>query len=219
MKKDLYDTLGVDRKATDEEIKAAFKNKAKDMHPDKPGGSTEKMQELVHAHDILKSKHRRDRYDKTGQEDDHSFETQFNDIIQRLFINAVDASDLRDLERMDVVKEFKSGINNLISAAKEMQNQATLRAGKFKKIRSRLQSKGNQQVLRALDLNISDSESMREKLNYDLKFYEQCLLVLNDYNYTFDPPPERQTGRITIHTGNRDIDEQIEDFWNKRRKL
>lgn len=197
MKKDLYDTLGVDKKATDEEIKSAFKNKAKDVHPDKPGGSTEKMQELVHALDILKSKHRRDRYDKTGQEDDKPFERKFNDVINNLFMAGVDATDLEILEKIDIVEEFRIGIKKLLEDARENQNKMTLRADKLKRVKNRLKSKGNTQIIHMLNIHTSDSEMFRERVEYDIKFYDQCLLVLNDYNYTFDPPPPQPEYIIT----------------------
>ena len=45
MKKDLYEILGVDRSASEDEIKEAFREKVKEGHPDK-GGENDKMVEL-----------------------------------------------------------------------------------------------------------------------------------------------------------------------------
>ena len=43
MENNLYDILGVNNNAS-EEVKAAYRDQARKNHPDKPGGSTEKMQ-------------------------------------------------------------------------------------------------------------------------------------------------------------------------------
>lgn len=66
----LYTILGVDAGATHDEIKAAYKAKAKELHPDKTGGNTEAMQELNRAYAILKDPKKRKKYDETGGEDD-----------------------------------------------------------------------------------------------------------------------------------------------------
>lgn len=49
---DLYSTLGVPPDATPAEIKAAYKRKAKETHPD-AGGDAEKFQQVTLAHRIL----------------------------------------------------------------------------------------------------------------------------------------------------------------------
>jgi len=55
-KEELIDTLGLDKTArediTEEEIKKAFKEKARSAHPDR-GGTTEEFQELKEAKDDL----------------------------------------------------------------------------------------------------------------------------------------------------------------------
>ena len=60
--KNYYDILGVDEKATSAEITKAFKNLAKQHHPDR-GGDKDKFQEINEAHDTLKSSQKRHDYD------------------------------------------------------------------------------------------------------------------------------------------------------------
>ena len=57
-----YDTLGVARTATADEIKRAFRKLASQHHPDK-GGDTRKFQEIQAAYDILGDADKRQRYD------------------------------------------------------------------------------------------------------------------------------------------------------------
>lgn len=61
----LYDIIGVPQNATLAEIKAAYKARAKTMHPDK-GGDADAFAKLAEAYDILANEVDRKRYDETG---------------------------------------------------------------------------------------------------------------------------------------------------------
>lgn len=64
--KDPYETLGVTRSATDKEIKDAFKQLAREFHPDlHPGdkAAEEKFKDISTANDLLKDKEKRRRFD------------------------------------------------------------------------------------------------------------------------------------------------------------
>lgn len=60
--KNYYDILGVDEKATSAEITKAFKDLAKQHHPDR-GGDKDRFQEINEAHDTLKNSQKRHDYD------------------------------------------------------------------------------------------------------------------------------------------------------------
>ena len=63
----LYKVLGVEKIASDDEIKMAYRHKARQHHPDK-GGDTEKFQEIQHAYAVLSNPKRKDIYDRTGED-------------------------------------------------------------------------------------------------------------------------------------------------------
>ncbi len=65
MSKDYYDLLGVSKSASADEIKAAFRKKAHEHHPDK-GGDAEKFKELNEAYQVLGNPEKRQRYDQFG---------------------------------------------------------------------------------------------------------------------------------------------------------
>jgi molecular chaperone DnaJ len=69
MKKDYYDILGVQKNATEEEIKKAYRRLAHEHHPDKKGGDAEKFKEINEAYQTLSDKTKRDRYDRFGSTD------------------------------------------------------------------------------------------------------------------------------------------------------
>ena len=65
-KRDYYEVLGVDKGASDDEIKKAFRKAAVKHHPDKEGGDEAKFKEINEAYEVLKDKQKRQRYDQFG---------------------------------------------------------------------------------------------------------------------------------------------------------
>lgn len=68
-KRDYYEVLGVDKSASAEEIKKAYRKSAMKYHPDRnPGDKTaeEKFKELGEAYEVLSDDEKRSRYDQFG---------------------------------------------------------------------------------------------------------------------------------------------------------
>jgi molecular chaperone DnaJ len=66
MAADYYKILGVDKGASDDEIKKAYRKLAHKHHPDKQGGSAEKFKEINSAYQVLSDKSKRQQYDQFG---------------------------------------------------------------------------------------------------------------------------------------------------------
>jgi len=65
--KNYYEILGIDKKASKDEIKKAFRTLAHKYHPDKKGGNTEKFKEASEAYSVLSDDQKRAQYDTYGQ--------------------------------------------------------------------------------------------------------------------------------------------------------
>src|SRR5438309_11430072 len=68
-KTDYYELLGVPRKATAKDIRAAFRKLARKYHPDlNPGdkAAEEKFKQLQEAYDVLSDSKKRQMYDQYG---------------------------------------------------------------------------------------------------------------------------------------------------------
>ena len=63
MKKNYYDVLGVDKNASQDDIKKAYRNLSKKYHPDKTGGNDSKFKEINEAYDTLGDETKRRQYD------------------------------------------------------------------------------------------------------------------------------------------------------------
>lgn len=67
MAKDYYKILGVEKSASEEDIKKAFRKLAHQYHPDKKGGDADKFKEVNEAYGVLSDKSKRAQYDQFGQ--------------------------------------------------------------------------------------------------------------------------------------------------------
>lgn len=91
-----YETLGVDRKATPDEIKKAYRKLAGKHHPDKEGGDTAKFQEIQKAYEILSDPQKRQQYDNPNTF--RQFDGAFRDSGFKVYTSdGTEAADLHDL--------------------------------------------------------------------------------------------------------------------------
>jgi len=90
---DYYETLGVGRNATAEELKAAFRNLARKYHPDvnKAPDAEEKFKEINEAYAVLSDPEKRATYDRYGVEGLRGMggmpnvSVDFSDLFEELF--------------------------------------------------------------------------------------------------------------------------------------
>ena len=67
----LYDTLGVSKSASQDEIKKAYRKLAREHHPDRNPGDTAaeaRFKEVQHAYDVLGDEKKRKEYDRFGSQ-------------------------------------------------------------------------------------------------------------------------------------------------------
>jgi molecular chaperone DnaJ len=103
-KRDYYDVLGVQRNASEEEIKKAFRRLARQYHPDvnKEHGAEERFKEINEAYEVLGDPQKRQAYDRFGHAGVNagaqgaygfeSFSVNLGDLFEQFFGAASGAS-------------------------------------------------------------------------------------------------------------------------------
>ena len=184
-----YDILGLDGNATPDEIKAAYKKKAKKAHPDQ-GGSSDKFTRIKQASLVLLDPTRRKRFDEDGFVEDDKPDNLTSTAMERIagfFVNTINASmDGRgiDLNQLDIVagadayfeQELASIRNNI------MKVQAQIR--QFEKASNRLKSKRKNDIIKAMLNNHTKSLKKLVAANEgELRVLSLSKEILKDYTF------------------------------------
>lgn len=97
MPKDYYNILGVEKGASKDEIKKAFRKKAHEYHPDKEGGDEAKFKEVNEAYQVLSDDTKRQQYDQFGQTFDSASAGGFPGGFPGGFSGNINFDDLGDI--------------------------------------------------------------------------------------------------------------------------
>jgi curved DNA-binding protein CbpA len=114
-----YKIPSISPEASTAEVRAAYRAKVKEVHPD-AGGSSEAFSEVVLAYEVLSDDHRRKQYDETGNLDDPGkaissgaimiVEGLINGLVQR---EDAKYSDAVNLMCADISTALRSKIANI----------------------------------------------------------------------------------------------------------
>ncbi|KAH8897005.1 DnaJ-domain-containing protein [Thozetella sp. PMI_491] len=121
---DPYETLGIERSASADEVKSAYRKAALRNHPDKAPAekkdeATEKFQSIAFAYAILSDPARRKRYDETGSTSESIVDSEgfsWSDFYREQFRDAVSADAIQkfaakykksDEERDDLLAAYE----------------------------------------------------------------------------------------------------------------
>jgi len=189
-KQDLYSTLGIDKTASKEEVKKAYKNKANKVHPDKEGGSQEEFYQVSIAYKVLSDDKRRAKYDNTGSYEEQVVDNTNNTAIQLAF-NAVQLALKKAIDNntpytVDIIstakKSIKTEIHNIMSAKNSAENNKQIIEIIIKRL---LCKNGNNFIHIGFNKQLEAIDESLELINKDIELREKALDLLNSYGYAY----------------------------------
>lgn len=187
-----YETLGVPKTATDAEIKRAFRKKASKAHPDKEGGSSEKMVALNKAWMCLGDTQKRIRYDQTGDEGDGPSPEQRGQGILVSFFN----KELENGSGKNVISSVRKEMNKHIKDGEKFFSKFDVEMKKFLKSQKNIRKKnpGFSILHEILNQKIRTLELNRLELTKELGDAKEALKLLDEYEeeYEEDLTPTRE---------------------------
>lgn len=188
-----YKTLGIKRDASADDIKKAFREKAKKHHPDLPGGCAEKFKEAKKAYDILCDGVQRAMFDKhgfsLGADSAQYYEAAIAEI-RNMFIEAVGQVSPEHFEGLDIIdimtRTLKSGIADI--AAQIKASHAKLKNLKIYAVvlEKRMKNKNNGEAnlfMVALEKMKGDLLKELELMDNATKCKKLAVEILTDYHF------------------------------------
>jgi DnaJ-class molecular chaperone len=92
--RDFYEILGLEREASEEQVRAAFRRLARERHPDRYLGATKReaelaFQEITEAYNVLVDPERRSRYDQALSSPSRDARSNPKDLAKAMLAKAV----------------------------------------------------------------------------------------------------------------------------------
>jgi curved DNA-binding protein CbpA len=176
-----YETLGVDKTATPEQIKRAYRNKAKTAHPDKGGTD---FAPVAKAYEVLKDPERRLLYDTTGKEREDPIEVSVRQLLLQLFNQALAVDDDIPVVRT-VTEQIKQGKAKLPEAIKQLKAKQKRLEAK----RGKITSKGETNIAHLIiDGELNSIAGQIAQFEREIKVGKACLEALKSYSEEWEAP-------------------------------
>jgi curved DNA-binding protein CbpA len=216
---DLYQLLGLKRAATREDVRKAYRRKAKVSHPDS-GGSVEAFNALTRAHEVLSDDRRRARYDETGEIETarpDNFDGSAIEIIAQKLGLVIHAE--QDLTMLDVGAVIEQSIREDIVMRKQTiagQKQAIERAARLRARVKRKKGGEDNALARVLDWHERATQDQVRKNEATVLSMERALESLENYSFV-DEAPVRAAAEMSdaLHDAIKAMDE-LAAFFNAR---
>jgi curved DNA-binding protein CbpA len=177
--KNYYETLGVNKDASQSDIKKAWRKKASAAHPDK-GADGSEFKALAIAYKILSDPDKRERYDK-GKATDRPTEIQ---ELMQLF-SVVLHKNVDNIETVDLVDTVRQQIKSAISEHTKNMAKQEREVAKLRKAVGRTKSKDNL-LESVIEAEIRWGEQTISAIKEKLDGANKMLVIMEDWSYRVD---------------------------------
>jgi len=200
--KNYYGILGVEKDATPEKIKKAYRALANKHHPDKNDGKeSEVFNELVEAYECLGNEKNRSAYDNgTYTAKAESLEAKAERLVIEAFIKGLGHISEDEVKYKDLVEFMREQISGIIKTIKKEIKKLEGNKRKFTIARERITGKTGM-LYDAATVNVNQLTLLIATGKDELEAFEAALLLVDDYEYETDPR-EHQPGVDLSGYGN-----------------
>jgi curved DNA-binding protein CbpA len=195
---DPYKVLGVPRDADAPTVRKAYRRKAKATHPD-AGGDCEAFQQVARAVAILDDPAKRERYDRTGTEDD-PIQSPYHDalaIIMPIIANGVHAwaanpDRTQDLETRPVMADLMGVLAKMRSEQLAEVDKAQRGIDKLRKLAKRTRRKDGttSPIALAMEGEARRIETILEPMRRKMAGIDAAIALVKEHQ--FDPEKASQ---------------------------
>jgi len=189
MNEDLYKILGVERDASQDDIKKAFRKLAAIHHPDK-GGDADLFKKILHAYQILYDNVSRAKYDNDGVVEQFTEEQQIQmmarDGLISIFTSYVASIRSRkDIYNKNLLKEINKEISIQERRLYENLTQQMARMDAVDCLKGRFNKKGENDTFfdNVIKKEIDKILQVINLIKFDIKVRQRMKKILSEYTY------------------------------------
>lgn len=188
-----YKILGLGADATDDDVKRAYREKAKAEHPD-AGGDRNRFALVKLAKDILSDPKRRQQYDEHGTTDETAPDNT-EALAMGLVTQAINQLIDNDIEKesfaTNVVAEATKGFSKRLRDTETNLGKLKRMIGRFEKAQTkfRRKSSGPNMLSRLMEQRIAQGRNVIANCERDIVTMKRTLEILKDYDFEADEKP------------------------------
>jgi curved DNA-binding protein CbpA len=194
-----YAVLEVKANATADDVKAAYRRRAKATHPD-IGGSSREFGDVKLAHAVLSDTERRERYDRTGDVEEPEPDNTEQGALERIaaMLKVVLEAEPDPNER-DLVALMKAHLVSEVEAANSKLKVTRRSVQRAEQMRGRFRRKklGDDPIKGILEWQISALKNAVDLVEAAIKQRERAVELLSDYDFA----NEISTGAFRVRRG------------------
>lgn len=175
----LYEDLGVAPDATPEEVKRAYRKRAQQSHPDKPGGDADVFHQVTVAYQVLSDPGRRAQYDATGTVDDGP-----EQLAERMVAEVLDRFISNEELEGDIIERCRQHFRGQIAGQEREKTSARKTLAKLNRMSGRVKAKRTNLFQKILDSKVKKIEDWLVQADRNLELFAMAVEVLEDYEDT-----------------------------------
>jgi len=193
----LYQDLDISSNATAQQIKNAYRKKAKKSHPD-AGGKKGEFEKVQKAYLVLSDPETRSKYDKTGDENLEEPDNSQQEIISivvtafEITVQCIENTRRNPLE-FDIAKEMKGSVESKIREIETEIKRLERNIKNTEKFLGRFSvKKGNNFIDQMLASKI-DAINLNIKFKkHDVEKFSKALELIKDLSFRVEPKKEQE---------------------------
>ncbi|MCK5019823.1 MAG: DnaJ domain-containing protein [Candidatus Peribacteraceae bacterium] len=185
--KSLYEIIGTEETADANQVKDAYREKAKLLHPDKTGGDDSGFKKLAIAYGILSDPDKRKQYDETGECEQKSDTEQARATVIKYFLEVVGIADRKHDDIIQLVRDMiEAQKANVESAISRIEVDIVA----LEEIISRIES-DNDLFRSVIETKLKTQKQNIELNRVILNRVPLMYAILDEYKYRTDKRPEQ----------------------------
>lgn len=188
----LYDILGVSSDASQEEIKKAYRKRARETHPDANGGKDGDFAKVSEAYEILSDPEKRKEYDRTGDSKGagkpENREAKVRQRVTQVFTGIIEEANP---DTIDIIEMMLKVFGDKIREAEREKSRTQKKIDKYNKVKENLLGPQDGFLWTVLDKSLDDLNGYYRDVEDDKLLMEEARDFVQEYRYVPEPEEPR----------------------------